>query len=223
MFLDSEFTVKIAATGDLSCTCAYFDVWTCTFLFHLSLLLSQITGQNIQRDKKIIQEDIHHWKGEELPNATTQLSLQCTMQCNQRFLFCKSFGLSAVTFISRNNALLSQCVVHQDNIGFIREPLLWGQSRKDKWNFPRLWDSLSDNLGLDPDYCLTFSRGEILHRGRILQSLCFRLLGNSVRQAEPTPTFQSCSGVRECGRLNRLYLWLLIGHRRVLVQALISY
>lgn len=123
--------------------------------------LSDRTSQTTECDTKIIQEIIHHRWGE---GVTTQ---KLVFVVHTSILHV--FSLPAVTFI-----IWKKCtaVVGFTRIlkAFIRESLWGGESRKDKGqqDFSGVWDRLSDNTGLKPDYCFTFSRGEILHWGWVL-------------------------------------------------------
>lgn len=137
-------------------------------------VLTQISGQATQCDKKITQEKFHHLCGP-----------KC---CNQSFLLCRSlFRLSLLS-----NGKMRYCgLFHQDIKGF---PLRGGESRKDKWKISRVWNSLSDNPGLCPYYCFPFSRGEILHRGWVLTVIPKPLLSTAGQLCR---TDRDCCGFPE--------------------------
>lgn len=108
--------------------------------------------------------------------------------CNQSFLLCRSlFQLSLLS----NGKMRYSGLFHQNIKGFT---LRGGESRKDKWKISRVWNSLSDNPGLCPYYCFTFSRGEILHRGWVLTVIPNALLSTARQLCRKG---RDCSGYPE--------------------------
>lgn len=98
-------TVKITATGDLSCTCAPVSLFELVLNFSPSqrqLVKRCSVTRKLHREKKksIIEE-----KKMSPVSLRRQLSLCSIMQRNQSFLLRTSFLFSAVTFIIWKNVL----------------------------------------------------------------------------------------------------------------------